>query len=70
MSSFKITNITKNKVVLTVEARDEAHAAGKYISAMSLVGIVTHCEKDVKFNAEFNKFTILSKGWDFTVEAA
>lgn len=65
---FQISNITKNKVCLTAEFENAACAAGKYISALFVAGLVTHCERDVKFTDETH-FRILSKGWDFEVAA-
>lgn len=65
---FQITNLTKSKVVLTADFEDAASAAGKYISALFIAGLVTHCERDVKFTDE-SHFRILSKGWDFEVVA-
>lgn len=67
---FNITNTTKNKVVLAnFEAADAESAAGKYISAMFIAGLVSHCERDVKINND-GSFRFLGKGWDFTVTAA
>jgi hypothetical protein len=67
---FVITNTTKEKVVLTVEAEDADHAAGKYISAMFVAGLIRSIDRDVECFRGENAFKFLNKGWDFTVAAA
>lgn len=70
MSTYKITNVTKNKVVLNdVKAADAIDAAGQYISMLMLAGIVSFCQKEVAFvdGAEAD-FSLTNKNWDFKVE--
>lgn len=69
MAKFQITNTTKNKVVLTVDAADAIGAAGKYISVLMIAGIVSFGQKEVVFaEGSSANFTLTNKAWDFKVE--
>lgn len=69
MSKFKITNKTLSKVVLTVEAADAIGAAGKYISALMLAGIVSFSQKEVVFvEGSEADFSLTNKNWEFSIE--
>lgn len=66
MKTFQITNITKNKVVLTRTFNDADEAFGKYVSALMLAGIVPM--RDDSYKSTGDDTWVLSNGWNFKVE--
>lgn len=66
MKNFKLTNITKNKVVLTKQFNDAEEAFGKYVSALMIAGIVTMNDSAYEFIG--NNTWKLSNGWEIKVE--
>lgn len=65
----QITNTTKNKIVLTIDAKDLIDAAGKYISVLMVAGLVSFNQKEVVFaEGSGADFSLSHKGWNFKVE--
>jgi hypothetical protein len=67
MKNFTITNKTANKIVLKdFTAPDKEYAAGQYISALFLNGLIAHCDKDIKW-IDDSTFLVLPKNWTMTI---
>ena len=64
---YTITNLSKNKVVLSnYEAADTELAVGHYVSALFLVGLVNDCVNDILWTGS-DTFTVTPKNWNFKI---
>ncbi len=66
MKTYKLTNETKNKVVLTSKFSDAEDAFGKYVSALMMAGVVAMRDSAYKFIG--NDCWELSNGWVISVK--